>query len=119
MVLRSEDVPGSNVAMDEPLLGKVVNPGCHLPTVAQQSVWQAGVHLFIRSGRRVGGRGGRGGGVGGRRERKGGRGRGREGGGGMRVYNICSVLEKWFLRLLWPEADEVLPQVCLSQQLYN
>ena len=58
MVLRSEDVPGSNVAMDESLLGKVVNPGCHLPTVAQQSVWQAGVHLFIRSGRRVGGRGG-------------------------------------------------------------
>ena len=99
MVLRSEDVPGSNVAMDEPLPGEVVNPGCHLLTVAQQSVWQAGVHLFIRSGRRVGGRGG--------------------GGGGMRVYNICSVLEKWFLRLLWPEADEVLPQVCLSQQLYN
>ena len=58
MVLRNEDVPGSNVAMDEPLLGEVVHPGCYLPAVAQQSVWQAEVHLFIRSG--GGGGGGRG-----------------------------------------------------------
>lgn len=45
MVFREEDVPSSNVTMNKPLSGEIVQSSSYLAAVAQQGVGHTGVHL--------------------------------------------------------------------------
>lgn len=45
VVFREEDVPSSNVAMNKPLSGEIVQSSSYLMAVAQKGVGHTGVHL--------------------------------------------------------------------------